>query len=246
VDDYLRAVEKRKTALVVSPTHKEADLVIAGIRAGLKERGLVEKDEKEVLRLRALNYTTAQKQHFANYERGQVVEFVQNTKGGFAIGSRFYVVSVDMKGQKIGLSVNPKAKTPTHTLPLNAPERFNVYKADKLPLSISDEIRINLCTVTNTSLDRWHNNHYHPPMTTEPNDGYGIWEISAGIASAGYVSHLLLKNFPKIVESCGFDTLANTARTAAVFSGIITTGFGVAFYSNKLRNRHRQGQEMTR
>lgn len=142
VDDYLRAVEQEKTALVVSPTHKEVNLVIDGIRSGLKERGFIGADDKNLLRLVALNYTNAQKQHFANFEPGQVIAFTQNTKGGFAIGSRFYVVSVDMQGQKIGLSANPKAKTPTHTLPLNAPERFNVYKAEQLPLSISDEIRI--------------------------------------------------------------------------------------------------------
>ncbi len=142
VSDYLRAVESRKTALVVSPTHKEANLVTAGIRAGLKERGLVGSDDKEVLRLVPCNYTNAQKQHFANYEPGQVVKFLQNTKGGFTKGARFYVVSVDMQGQKIGLSVNPKAKTPTHFLPLNAPERFNLYKAEKLPLAVNDEIRI--------------------------------------------------------------------------------------------------------
>lgn len=141
VSDYLRAVEERKTALVVSPTHKEANLVTAGIREGLKERGLLAGDEKEVLRLVSLNYTNAQKQHFANYEPGQVIEFSQNTKGVFKMGARFYVISVDDKG-KIGLCSNPKAKTPTHFLPLNAPERFNVYQADQLPLTVNDEIRI--------------------------------------------------------------------------------------------------------
>jgi hypothetical protein len=141
VSDYLRAVRERKTALVVSPTHKEANLVTAGIRAGLKEQGFLGGDEKEVLRLVSLNYTNAQKQHFSNYEPGQVVEFLQNTKGGFKMGARFYVVSVDGKGN-IGLSANPKGKKPTHFLPLNAPERFNVYQASMLALSAGDEIRI--------------------------------------------------------------------------------------------------------
>lgn len=78
-------------------------------------------------------------------------------------------------------------------------------------------------------------------------NGYGIWEITAGITSAESVSHLLLKKCPQIVEKCGFDTLANTARTTAVFSGVITTGLGVAFFVHKLRNHHYvQKQERTR
>jgi hypothetical protein len=84
-------------------------------------------------------------------------------------------------------------------------------------------------------------------ITSKPNNGYGIWEITSGITSAECVSHLLLKNCPKIVEKCGFDTPANAARTAAVFGGIITTGLGVAFFVNKLRNLHSsQDQKITR
>lgn len=156
VSDYLRAVGERKTALVVSPTHKEANLVTAGIRAGLKERGLVAGDEKEVLRLVSLNYTNAQKQHFSNYEPGQVVEFLQNTKGGFIKGARFYVVSVDDTG-KIGLSSNPKGKKPSHFLPLNAPERFNVYQASTLALAAGDEIRITQGGTDHTGNHRLNN-----------------------------------------------------------------------------------------
>jgi hypothetical protein len=74
-------------------------------------------------------------------------------------------------------------------------------------------------------------------------DGYGAWEITAGITSAEYVSHLLLKKCPKLVEKCGFDTLANTTRTAVVFSGIITTGLGVAFCVHRLRSRYYSGEQ---
>ncbi len=83
--------------------------------------------------------------------------------------------------------------------------------------------------------------------TSKSNNRYGIWEITAGITAAECFSHLLLKNCPKIVEKCGFDTLANTARTAMVFSGIITTGLGVAFFVNRLRTRsYSQEQKMIR
>ena len=49
VDDYLAALDAGKeTVLVVAPTHVEGDEITAEIRARLKERGMIGKDEKEV------------------------------------------------------------------------------------------------------------------------------------------------------------------------------------------------------
>lgn len=81
VEDYVAAVKKGKTALVVSPTHKQGEEVTAAIRERLRMEGLLGKRELVADRWINLNLTKAQKQDFKNLEKGHWVQFNQNRKG---------------------------------------------------------------------------------------------------------------------------------------------------------------------
>jgi hypothetical protein len=86
-----------KTALVVSPTHREGERVTDAIRQELKAAGRLAADERQFTALRPLNLTEAQRSDKAEYTPGSVVQFVQNARG-FARGERATVTSTDKQG----------------------------------------------------------------------------------------------------------------------------------------------------
>jgi ATP-dependent exoDNAse (exonuclease V) alpha subunit len=88
------AAEKKKngqvkTAIVVSPTHAEADRISKEIRLGLRARGKLG-DERLVDVWVPTHLTDAQKADPTQYEAGDLVQFHQNAPG-FKKGSRLVV-----------------------------------------------------------------------------------------------------------------------------------------------------------
>src|SRR5207302_3491198 len=65
--DYVFAVTEGKSALVISPTHAEGERVTARIRELLKQSGKLLGDEREVLQLKNLRWTEAQRAYVRNY-----------------------------------------------------------------------------------------------------------------------------------------------------------------------------------
>jgi conjugative relaxase-like TrwC/TraI family protein len=132
--DYLWALNARKTALVVAPTHAEGGKVAACIWDLLKKDGKLG-EEREVYSLRNLHWTEAEKADPAMYETGQVVQFVQNMPG-VTKGDRFAVVRKD-KGVCFRSSTGQDL-----ILPLQYTDRFQVYRAESMPLAVNDLVRI--------------------------------------------------------------------------------------------------------
>jgi Cdc6-like AAA superfamily ATPase len=60
VDDYVEAIKKGKSALVISPTHEQGAKVTADIRAKLRKTGLIGKKKITAKQLANLNLTDAQ------------------------------------------------------------------------------------------------------------------------------------------------------------------------------------------
>jgi conjugative relaxase-like TrwC/TraI family protein len=124
---YLAAVAekkrggKHKSALVVSPTHAEADRITAAIRDGLKADGKLI-GERVINRWIPTRLTDAQKADAAEYEPGYLLQFHQNAKG-YQKGSR--------------LVVGEGAEPPTHLA-----QRFEVYRPAQLVLAVGDRVRI--------------------------------------------------------------------------------------------------------
>lgn len=124
---YLSAIAEKKkgakfkTALVVSPTHVEADRITGAIRSGLKEQGKLA-DERIVTAWAPTHLTDAQKADATEYEPGYLLQFHQNAKG-FTKGSR--------------LGVEEGA-----TLPTEFANRFEVYRPTQLALAVGDRVRV--------------------------------------------------------------------------------------------------------
>ena len=68
--DYVAAVSKGKSALVISPTHAEGERVTREIRAKLKAAKKLAADEHEFIQLKNLQWTEAQRADARNYQAG--------------------------------------------------------------------------------------------------------------------------------------------------------------------------------
>lgn len=135
--DYADAITRRKTTLVVSPTHAEGEKVTALIREELKQRGKLGADERKFTRVINQQWTEAQLSHAQNYRTGLVVQFHQNAHG-LTRGQRVTVSSVNSDG-----SVHVQDETGREQpLPLYQSSRFQVYETQTLPLAPGDKIRI--------------------------------------------------------------------------------------------------------
>ena len=135
--DYVSAVKKGKSALVISPTHYEGERVTARIRECLKQTGKLRSDEREFLQLRNLQWTEAQRADTRSYQTGLVVQFHQNV-AGFRRGERVTVTGQDEQGR---VSVKHQSDE-TALLPLDQATRFQVYEPRTIALAAGDLIRI--------------------------------------------------------------------------------------------------------
>lgn len=126
-DAYLSAVAEKKkngdykSALVVSPTHAEADRVTAAIRAGLAAEGRLSKERMAGAWV-PTHLTDAQKADATEYEPGYLLQFHQNAPG-HTKGSRLIVSD----GEQI---------------PTKVADRYEVYRPVALALAAGDRIRI--------------------------------------------------------------------------------------------------------
>ncbi|MBI1314935.1 relaxase domain-containing protein [bacterium] len=124
---YLGAVEEKKrggghkSALVVSPTHAEADRITQAIRDGLKAQGKLG-EEHVIERWLPTHLTDAQKTDHTEYEAGDLIQFHQNAKG--------YT-----KGERLILAEGSKP-------PVEQAQRFEVYRPAPLALAAGDRIRV--------------------------------------------------------------------------------------------------------
>ena len=135
--DYVAAVKERKSALVISPTHAEGERVTAQIREKLKASKQLGADERELVRLKNLQLTEAERTDARSYQAGQVVQFHQNAPG-FRRGERVTVSGHDEQGRVVVRHQNER----TATLPLDKAARFQVYEAKQIALAAGDMVRI--------------------------------------------------------------------------------------------------------
>lgn len=134
--DYVAAVEKGKSALVISPTHIEGERVITRIRERMKAAGKLRGEEREFIQLKNLQWTEAQRGDALNYQPDMVVQFHQNLTG-FRRGERVKVKRRDGRTVEVERE-NGKAEL----LPLDKAARFQVYEARTITLAAGDKVRI--------------------------------------------------------------------------------------------------------
>jgi conjugative relaxase-like TrwC/TraI family protein len=150
--DYADAVSRRKTALVVSPTHAEGERVTAEIREELKKRGKLGTGDRKLTRFINQQWTEAQRSNPQSYHSGLIVQFHQNAPG-FTRGQKLTVSSVCQDNHVSAQDEHGRQ----HSLPLGQSSRFQVYETQTLPLVPGDKIRITQNGFTNDGKHRLNN-----------------------------------------------------------------------------------------
>jgi conjugative relaxase-like TrwC/TraI family protein len=133
--DYATAIESKKSALIVSPTHAEGRRVTEAVRDELDRRGVLKGKSKTFDRLEDLRWTVAERGKADLYEKGMVIQFHQNV-AGFKAGER-HTVTTQIPG--VGVLLNN-----LKIIPLDKAQNFNVYKFHEADTTIKqgDLIRI--------------------------------------------------------------------------------------------------------
>lgn len=137
--DYVTAVTTGRTALVVSPTHREKDKITKKIREQLREVGILQGEEATLTRQRNLNWTEAERREVRNYEAGLQIQFIQNCPG-IKRGERFSVIAHEHE-ERDKLWVR-RSTGEEIALPLVNADRFQVYREVGLPLAKGDKLTI--------------------------------------------------------------------------------------------------------
>jgi len=119
--DYMAAVSKGESALVISPTHLEGNWVTEEIRSELRQRKYIGQRERQFTVLENANLTVAERQDAVNLLPDDELVFHQNAPGY-------------RKGQRV--------KVEEGSLPLKHAGRFTVFHPNVLPLAEGDLIRI--------------------------------------------------------------------------------------------------------
>jgi conjugative relaxase-like TrwC/TraI family protein len=136
VNDFIDTIKSKKSALVISPTHKQTDEVTDAIRNRLKKEGLIGKREVSASRLINQNLTEAQKSDWRSFEVGQVIQFNQNLPK-IKRGSVWTVESASDKG----VSIQNEQKQ-SMVLPVQKSSDFDIYQKSVIQLTKGDVIRI--------------------------------------------------------------------------------------------------------
>ena len=136
VNDYVEAVKKGKSAIVVSPTHKQGDEVTGAIREKLKANGLLGKKDSIASRLTNLNLTDAEKSDWRNFRAGQIIQFNQH-RPGIKRGSVWTIESSTEQGVQIS-----NAEGQSLCLPPGKGADYDLFARSEIALAKGDTIRI--------------------------------------------------------------------------------------------------------
>lgn len=166
--DYVGAVAAGKTALVVSPTHREGEWITGEIRAELKRAGRIGQEERTFLALESRNLTEAERGDATSYAPGDVLVFHQNARG-------------HVKGDRVVAGQG--------ALPIQEASRFQVFRPDAITLAAGDVVRV---TRNGATADGRHKLNNGALYTVGGFDGGGNIELTNGWTIArdfGHLSH---------------------------------------------------------
>jgi len=166
--DYLESLQSPKvrerngthrsrTAIVVSPTHREGQAITEVIRKKLKEAGKIGTEEKQFQVQRNLSFTEAEKQDQVNYQPGMTVQFHRKTKG-FKTGSSYEIVGISDQ-QKV--MVQQQGQDAISPLPLDRFKHFQVFQKENIKVAQGDVLKItgNGKTLEGSTLNNGQSHH---------------------------------------------------------------------------------------
>ena len=132
-DAYLLATKQGKSALLVSPTWAEIEAVTEKVRDTLRTRGVLGQREEAVTVFDSLSWTEAQRKNVSQYEPGQRLSFVRQTKDFERSDTVEVVATVEN-----GLRVRRSDGTEVNFVPASAAASFDVGRARELKVSPGD------------------------------------------------------------------------------------------------------------
>ena len=135
--DFAAARESGKSAVVVSATWRECEIVSAHIRLHLKAKGLIDSGEHEIDVLRPLHLTEAHRRQIHHYEPGHVIVYRRNTKR-FSRGEHLIVAETDGRY----LQVRTGAGEIVRLDPGTAAKHFSVFSQGRIAVSVGDELHL--------------------------------------------------------------------------------------------------------
>ncbi|MGP8237229.1 MAG: MobF family relaxase [Limisphaerales bacterium] len=130
---YLSAVRQGKTALLVSPTWSEIEAVTEKVRKTLKAEGIVGQRDETVAVFDSLSWTEAQKRNVSQYEPGQRLRFIRQTKQFGRGGTVEIVATVEN-----ALRVRRSDGTEVNFVPASAAASFDVGEARELKVAAGE------------------------------------------------------------------------------------------------------------
>jgi conjugative relaxase-like TrwC/TraI family protein len=187
VKDSKNWSQARKDIFIVTPTHEEANIITGKIRAELKKAGVIGEKENSTKRnvqnsnqlkpdtsypaLQDLKLTTAQKALPLSYHKGQILQFNQNVKGGYGIGSQWEVKMNKVTGQcMISELKNVSEKVQNLPVPYTDAKSFSVFEPREIKLTQGDLIRITTNTTNEQGKKLLSGSSYAiKSITTDPN-----------------------------------------------------------------------------
>jgi conjugative relaxase-like TrwC/TraI family protein len=135
-DLYIGFLTRGEKNLIISPTHKEGDMITAKLRQNLKNKQLIANIDTSIDVLVSKNYTKAEQTNFNNYQIGDIIEY--NKKGErFKRGDRLEVSDIE-NNQVV---VKDKNLVRTHLF-LNEADKFTVYRQKTLAFAEGDQVKI--------------------------------------------------------------------------------------------------------
>ncbi len=135
-NEYVAALERGETALIVSPTHREGRAVTAVVRHALAQRQRI-RGERTFPVLRRVDLHLADQRLSTSYQNGFVIEAVRD-HDRFLKGQRLLVQQIAESGLCVKTSTGVKYVVDLATIPDN----FQIYERAELSVGIGDRIRI--------------------------------------------------------------------------------------------------------
>jgi conjugative relaxase-like TrwC/TraI family protein len=136
--DYVDSQVRRRTVLVVSPTHFEGRMVTRQIRQRLKDLGRLGEQEVKMPVHRSRNLTAAERAMPQYFEVGDVVRFHQNAKGGFRKGDVFAICGIDGRSVSIARSGEDEPQL----LDLDVAAHYGIFRSEEIGVAVGDKLRL--------------------------------------------------------------------------------------------------------
>lgn len=136
VKAYLDNTKRKKSVLVVSPTHEQCGVVTDAMRTALKDAGQIERVDHSYTQLINLNLTEAEKTESKSYRRGSFIR--PNRKTSTLKAGQYYSIAEIYKKRLVVLDADLIA----HEMPLLESNQLEVYQKREIALATGDKIRI--------------------------------------------------------------------------------------------------------